>query len=61
MPLVRVLVALLALVAVLCFVAYAVTRQPVWLRRGVLILKVAVGAAVLFFALMIMDRLSLLL
>ena len=61
MPLVRLLVMLLAVAAVLCFALYGLTRQPRWRRRGVLILKCTVGAAVLFFALMIMDRLSLLL
>lgn len=53
----RVLIALLALASVVCFVAYAATRDRRWRHRGWLIMKWTLIAAVGFFAVLIVERL----
>ena len=48
----------LLLAGVLCFAMYIGTREPVWRRRGVLIVKWTVIAALGFFAVLILERLA---
>jgi len=57
----RLVVGLLLFAAVLCFAMYVGTRQAVWRRRGVVILKWTLLAAFGFFAVLILERLALLL
>jgi hypothetical protein len=52
---------LLLLAGALCFAMYIGTRQVVWRRRGVVIVKWTVLAACGFFAVLIVQRLALLL
>ncbi len=54
----RWIMGLLGVAAVLCFAMYIGTRQPVWRRRGVLIIKWSVIAALGFFAVLILERLA---
>ena len=51
----------LLVAALLCFAMYLGTRQPVWRRRGVVILKWTVLSALGFFAVLILERLARLL
>ena len=53
----RVLIGLLALASVVCFVLYAVNRDPRWRHRGWLIMKWTLIAAVGFFSVLIAERL----
>jgi len=57
----RLVFGLLMLAAVLCFAMYIGTRQIVWRRRGAVIMKWALLAAFAFFAVLILERLALLL
>lgn len=57
----RLVFGLLMLSAVLCFAMYIGTRQTVWRRRGVVIMKWALLAAFAFFAVLILERLALML
>ena len=41
-----------------CFVMYVGTRQPVWRRRGLVIVKWTVFAALGFFGVLILERLA---
>lgn len=53
------IVALLGFGAVgLCALAWLVTRDRAWLRRGLLALKLSVGLAIVFFAVVIVERLQ---
>lgn len=61
MMLFRLVVGLLLFAAVLCFAMYVGTRQLAWRRRGVVILKWTLLAAFGFFAILILERLALLL
>lgn len=61
MMLFRLVVGLLLFAAVLCFAMYVGTRQLAWRRRGVVILKWTLLAAFGFFAVLILERLALLL
>ncbi|MDE2146569.1 MAG: hypothetical protein KGJ24_07755 [Burkholderiales bacterium] len=61
MLLFRLVVGLLLVAGVLCFAMYIGTRQPVWRRRGVVIVKWTLLAALAFFAVLILERLALLL
>jgi hypothetical protein len=54
----RVVVGLLMVAAVLCFAMYIGTQQLVWRRRGVVIVKWTVLAALAFFAVLILERLA---
>jgi hypothetical protein len=51
----------LLLASVLCFAMYVGTRQVVWRRRGVVVLKWTLIAAAGFFGVLILERLALLL
>jgi hypothetical protein len=57
----RLVVGLLLLAGVLCFAMYIGTRQVVWRQRGVVIVKWTVLAALAFFAVLILERLALML
>ena len=51
----------LLLAALLCFDMYIATQQRVWLQRGLIVLKWTVLAGLGFFAVMVLERLALLL
>jgi hypothetical protein len=57
----RLVVGLLLFCSVLSFAAYIATGQPVWRQRGWLIVKWTVVAALGFFAVLILERLVLIL
>ncbi|MDN3922255.1 hypothetical protein [Roseateles violae] len=57
----RLVVGLLLFAAVVCFAMYIGTRQLVWRRRGLVIVKWTVLAGLAFFAVLILERLALLL
>jgi hypothetical protein len=57
----RLVFGLLLVAAVLCFAMYIGTGQVVWRRRGVVVLKWTVLAALGFFAVLILERLALML
>ena len=54
----RLVFGLLLAAGVLCFAMYIGTGQVVWRRRGVVIVKWTVFAALGFFAVLILDRLA---
>jgi hypothetical protein len=57
----RLVFGLLLVAAVLCFAMYIGTGQVAWRRRGVVVLKWTVLAALGFFAVLILERLALML
>lgn len=57
----RVVVGLLMVAAVLCFAMYIGTQQLAWRHRGIVIVKWTVLAAMAFFAVLILERLALML
>ena len=57
----RLVFGLLLVASVLCFAVYIGTGQIVWRQRGILVLKWTVIAALGFFAVLILERLALLL
>lgn len=57
----RLVFGLLLLAGILCFAMYIGTREPVWRRRGIVIVKWTVLAAFGFFAVLILERLALML
>jgi hypothetical protein len=57
----RLIIGLLLAAAVLCFAMYIGTRRPVWRQRGLVIVKWTVLAALAFFAVLILERLALML
>ena len=57
----RLLFGLLAVASVLCFAAYIGTGDARWRSRGVLIIKWTLVAAFGFFAVLILERLALML
>ncbi|QPF75317.1 hypothetical protein G8A07_21940 [Roseateles sp. DAIF2] len=57
----RLVVGLLLFAGILCFALYIGTRQPVWRHRGIVIIKWTVIAALGFFAVLILERLALML
>jgi len=57
----RLVVGLLLFAGILCFAMYIGTRQPIWRRRGIVIIKWTVLAALGFFAVLILERLAMLL
>ena len=61
MLLFRLVFGLLLVASVLCFAMFIGTREPVWRRRGVVVLKWTLLAAAAFFAVLILERLALLL
>jgi hypothetical protein len=61
MTLFRLIFGLLLVASIVCFAVYIVTREPVWRRRGTIVLKWTVLAAAGFFAVLILERLPMLL
>jgi hypothetical protein len=61
MLLFRLVFGLLLVCGLLCFAMYIGTGQVVWRRRGLVIVKWTVLAAFGFFAVLILERLALLL
>ena len=61
MLLFRLVFGLLLVAGLLCFAMYIGTRQTVWRRRGLLIVKWTVLAAFGFFAVLILERLAVML
>ena len=61
MALFRLVFGLLLVSGLLCFAMYIGTSQTVWRRRGIVIVKWTVLAACGFFAVLILERLALLL
>ena len=61
MILFRLVFGLLMVTAVLCFGVYIGTRNRLWLQRGVLIVKWTVLAGLGFFAVLILERLAVML
>ncbi len=57
----RLIFGLLLVSGVLCFAMYIATSQPVWRRRGLVIVKWTVLAGLAFFAVLILERLALML
>ncbi|MDH4053179.1 MAG: hypothetical protein OEU93_16530 [Rubrivivax sp.] len=57
----RLVVGLLLFAGVLCFAMYVGTGQVLWRRRGLVIVKWTVLAALAFFAVLILERLALML
>ena len=57
----RLVFGLLLVAGLLCFALYIGTSQTVWRRRGLVIVKWTVVAAFGFFAVLILERLALML
>jgi hypothetical protein len=57
----RLVFGLLLVAGILCFAAYIGTGAQVWRRRGIVIVKWTVLAALGFFAVLILERLALVL
>ena len=57
----RLVFGLLLLASVLCFAIYVGTKAPEWRKRGVVVLKWTLIAATGFFAVLILERLAILL
>jgi hypothetical protein len=57
----RLVFGLLLVASVLCFAMYIGTNQVAWRKRGILVLKWTLIAALGFFAVLILERLALML
>ncbi len=57
----RLVFGLLLVAGLLCFAAYVATGQVVWRKRGIVVVKWTVIAALGFFAVLIMERVARLL
>jgi hypothetical protein len=57
----RLVFGLLLVAGLLCFAMYIGTQQVVWRRRGIVIVKWTLIAACGFFAVLVLERLALLL
>ncbi len=57
----RLVFGLLLFAGILCFAMYVGTGQLAWRRRGVVIVKWTVIAALGFFAVLVLERLALML
>ena len=57
----RLVFGLLLVAAVLCFAMYVGTREPAWRRRGIVVLKWTLLAGFGFFAVLLLERLALVL
>ncbi len=61
MVIARLLIGLLLFSAVVCFAFSIATGQPRWRRMGIVIMKWTLIAALAFFAVLILERLALML
>jgi len=57
----RLVFGLLLLAGALCFAMYIATGHPTWKRNGILIVKWTVLAALGFFAVLVLERLAVML
>ena len=57
----RLVFGLLMLAGILCFAMYIATGHPTWKRNGIIIVKWTVLAALGFFAVLVLERLALML
>lgn len=57
----RLVFGLLLVSGLLCFAAYVATSDVAWRRRGIVVVKWTVIAALGFFAVLILERLALVL
>jgi hypothetical protein len=57
----RLVFGLLLVAGLLCFAAYIATRNPAWRQRGLVIVKWTVIAGLGFAAVLVLERLALLL
>ncbi|MFO1267904.1 MAG: hypothetical protein U1F67_14710 [Rubrivivax sp.] len=57
----RLVFGLLLVASLLCFAMYIGTSQVAWRRRGILVLKWTLIAALGFFAVLILERVALIL
>ena len=57
----RLVLALLVAAALVCFALYIGTRQVIWRQRGVLVLRWTVMAGLAFFAVLILERVVMIL
>ena len=57
----RLVFGLLLLAGILCFAMYVATGHPTWKRNGIIIVKWTVLAALGFFAVLVLERLALML
>jgi hypothetical protein len=57
----RLVFGLLLVAGLLCFAAYIATRNPLWRQRGLVIVKWTVLAGLGFFAVLVLERLAVLL
>lgn len=57
----RLLFGLLLLAGILCLATYVATRDPAWRRRGLVIVKWTILAGLGALALVVLERLALLL
>ncbi|MBV8125241.1 MAG: hypothetical protein JOY60_14925 [Burkholderiaceae bacterium] len=61
MTMFRLVFELLMVAAVLCFAMYIGTRQVIWRRRGIFLMRWTVLAGLGFFAVLILERLAVML
>ena len=57
----RLVLALLIAAALVCFALYVGTRQRIWRQRGILVLRWTVMAGLAFFAVLILERVVMIL
>lgn len=57
----RLVFGLLLLAGILCFAAYIATSDPRWRWRGIVVVKWTVLAGLGFFAVLLLERLALML
>jgi hypothetical protein len=57
MAVLRIVFGLLLLASLVCFAMYIGTKAPVWRSRGVLVLTWTLIAAVVFFGVLVVERL----
>jgi hypothetical protein len=61
MMIVRLIFGLLLVAGLLCLATYVATRNPVWRQRGLVIVKWTVLAGIAALAVVVLERLALLL
>ena len=57
----RLVFGLLLLAGILCFGVYIATRDPRWRQRGIVVVKWTVLAGLGFFAVLVLERLAVML
>ena len=61
MLIIRLVIGLLLASGLLCFALYIGTRQPIWRRRGIVIVRWTVMAGLAFFVALFLERLVMIL